>query len=455
MTTPESAAKKQSQPSRKGKRAWRKNVDLSTIERSLVEIQGEKRHLGAPLHGQPAEALFVIDKTGVPHPNASHRKVPGLRIDQILASRSKTPAISSRPRLEQSHLSSRNRNKSLLTGRNLKGEALLVQKLVEKVKKTSKSGVVKKSDVFVKKRKTRSLISGLCSTTSRTHSGVVDADPVLGKRMRNPWDDAPDTPAVVGKNGLHQKEYVESALPQPVKKPKTIAALPTAIASVAIPDAGASYNPSFDDHQALLAKAVDEEQERVNKIEQVKKKLWYPPELDLLDDETFFDDDDDDTEAPAADEPEPAAPPAKQSTSADNRKTRKDRIAAAKRTGRERELAKKRAEKQLFKDINRVGDIRKELGKTNPLSAPPACTTAAPPKAHRLGPHKQKPRPVDVQLTDELPDSLRQLKPEGNTFHDLFSSIQTRKLIEPRRRVGAKKKEKVKLFESYDSKRFV
>lgn len=39
---------------------------------------------------------------------------------------------------------------------------------------------------------------------------------------------------------------------------------------------------------------------------------------------------------------------------------------------------------------------------------------------------------MDVQLTEDLADSLRELKPEGNLFKDRFISLQKRSLIEAR-----------------------
>lgn len=42
---------------------------------------------------------------------------------------------------------------------------------------------------------------------------------------------------------------------------------------------------------------------------------------------------------------------------------------------------------------------------------------------------------MDVQLGEELSDSFRGLKPEGNLFKDRFTSLQHRALIEPRKPV--------------------
>lgn len=50
----------------------------------------------------------------------------------------------------------------------------------------------------------------------------------------------------------------------------------------------------------------------------------------------------------------------------------------------------------------------------------------------RLGKHIVPEHNIDVQLGEDLSESLRQLKPEGNLFKDRFLSMQQRALIEPR-----------------------
>lgn len=73
----------------------------------------------------------------------------------------------------------------------------------------------------------------------------------------------------------------------------------------------------------------------------------------------------------------------------------------------------------------------------------------------RVGKHVVKSGEVDVQVTDELSESLRGLKPEGNLFKDRFLSMQQRALVEPRERVlPRKKKIKFKEYEKHPWKRF-
>lgn len=68
-------------------------------------------------------------------------------------------------------------------------------------------------------------------------------------------------------------------------------------------------------------------------------------------------------------------------------------------------------------------------------------------KPRRLGRLKYQTPDIDVQLSSELSDSLRTLKPEGNILRDRFKSFQRRNMIEPRERAKFKRKYKVKLVE--------
>jgi hypothetical protein len=52
------------QSSRKGKKAWRKNVDIVDIERTLEEAREEERVTGGSVAERRNEALFEVDVTG-------------------------------------------------------------------------------------------------------------------------------------------------------------------------------------------------------------------------------------------------------------------------------------------------------------------------------------------------------------------------------------------------------
>jgi nucleolar protein 53 len=73
----------------------------------------------------------------------------------------------------------------------------------------------------------------------------------------------------------------------------------------------------------------------------------------------------------------------------------------------------------------------------------------------RLGKVAFTPAPIAVQIPEELSDSLRQMKTEGNLVMDRFKSLQERALIEPVTGIQRKRqKTKVKLVDPYSYRDF-
>ena len=61
--------------------------------------------------------------------------------------------------------------------------------------------------------------------------------------------------------------------------------------------------------------------------------------------------------------------------------------------------------------------------------------------------------PLELQLSDELAESLRLLKPEGNLFRDRYRSLVERGIVEPRFAPNKKgRKYALKYVEKYDYK---
>lgn len=87
------------QPSRKGKKAWRKNVDVTEVQEGLRLLKDEEIK-GGVLAEKPSEELFVIDKKGSAEiRNAYFKQHKPLKADEILAQRSAIPAVDTRKRL--------------------------------------------------------------------------------------------------------------------------------------------------------------------------------------------------------------------------------------------------------------------------------------------------------------------------------------------------------------------
>ncbi|CAG8484571.1 8492_t:CDS:10 [Diversispora eburnea] len=70
----DSPVKKSTRPSRKGKKAWRKNVDITDIEETLDGIRAEERLLGGKIQDIPSEKLFFLDTKGDAQEKLSRKK---------------------------------------------------------------------------------------------------------------------------------------------------------------------------------------------------------------------------------------------------------------------------------------------------------------------------------------------------------------------------------------------
>merc|ERR1712142_786255 len=75
-------------------------------------------------------------------------------------------------------------------------------------------------------------------------------------------------------------------------------------------------------------------------------------------------------------------------------------------------------------------------------------------RTKRLGKRYFSNAEVEIKLSEELPESLRQLAPEGDALLDRFVSLQRRNVIEPRIpfRKKNQKKYKPKLYEKKSHK---
>ena len=60
--------------------------------------------------------------------------------------------------------------------------------------------------------------------------------------------------------------------------------------------------------------------------------------------------------------------------------------------------------------------------------------------------------PLEVVLPDELEDSLRRLKPEGNLLTDRYRNLIINGKIEPRKRLGQQKQKKVERLHKWSYK---
>ncbi|KAI0319739.1 P60-like protein [Amylostereum chailletii] len=409
------------QSSRKGKKAWRKNVDIEDMEDKLEGLREEERTYGSALHEKKNDDIFVVDRQGDDKirrhlPKFSARQ---LTAHKILSQRSAVPAVFSRP-----------------------------------------TASAKKS-TMTRKEKDRLLQLGR-RTRKGPFNGVVDHDQFgEGSALMELSKAAKES----GKYDVWSEEVVGEGGPvkaPEVPHPRTEIVIP----AIVEPHAGTSYNPQVNAHSELIRSAHEIEERRLReqeRLEQVKARI-LGARRPVGEDEVgmqgmIVDKPDDDVEADEEEQQEGAIVNKKMP----ERKTKQQRRKAERLRAEKHALAERSLRKRMHASVDSAKILHKTLRASRAARARAHEEHAARLKAQlqgglagqKLGKHKVRETEMDVQLGEELSESLRGLKPEGNLFKDRFLSMQHRALVEPRVPVlPTKRRTKMKEYEKHAWKRF-
>ncbi|KAH8101723.1 P60-like protein [Cristinia sonorae] len=431
------APSQRTQPSRKGKRAWRKNVDLDQVEESLEQMRTEERVIGTVLHKTTNDELFQVDVKG---DDQVRKRLPkfstsNLTATKILQQRSAVPAVFSRP---QSSTSSLKRKKIT----HEEKDRLL--RIGKKMRKGPFNSVVDPTEFGAGS----ALLE--VSEAAKT-SGSYDV-----------WA-APKVEAVEEVVGNAPGKTLEVKAPN-TPHPRTSIAL----SAVPAPHEGTSYNPPAESHESLLRQAYEKEAQRIKEAEQQKELKEK-----IIEARRLANEDDGQLGAPGmkVDLPTGDAVPEESDEGEERlakklpeRKTKKERLKAAKRRAEKRALAEKLAQKRLLTSVTSAKSLRKSLIRTTAQRERELLERRRKAEeekiknglaGQKLGRHVVPEGNIDVQLGEDLSESFRGLKPEGNLFRDRFLNMQQRALIEPRVPVIPKKgKAKIKEYEKHPYKKF-
>ncbi|KAK9454159.1 ribosome biogenesis protein Nop53/GLTSCR2 [Dipodascopsis uninucleata] len=402
------SVKKPVQPSRKGKRAWRKNIDIQEVEDGLEQLREEKRLLGdAITERSDSSKLFMVDDA----PSKSGLKKVGkkpLKVDEILAERSAVPALVSRKR-------------SVGT---------------ENVK-SSKRGKVQ--GVTYKELGRLLRVAGR-ATTGKSVT-ILKADSKLPEDIYDPWNyedvqerkKKEDTKLGFHAEHIKLSQTVSFAkaknVPSTINRPRIV--FRESARAVELPEEGKSYNPTLQSWQSLLARehAVLEKQEKEHKREE-ERQARIEALGELLDarERAGLDEASSDDEAARSEE------------SNDKIFTEKLDGTAIKRENSPDAADRRQSEKSVIQKSSRteISLIRNNSGV----------------RKHKLGKHRVMRRPLEVKLSDELTDSMRLIKPEGSVAKDRFISLQERGIIESRVHFVGGRKYKRKVVEKWSYKDF-
>ncbi|KAK7204657.1 ribosome biogenesis protein Nop53/GLTSCR2 [Myxozyma melibiosi] len=411
------SSKLRAQPSRKGKKAWRKNVDVSEVEQGLEDVREEKILVGTTLDKLDSDKLFAVDDSASSHVPKAFAKP--LKADQILAERSAIPALMTRKRAREDEAAAE-RKKGNVQGVSYKDLARLLRK----------AGRVADGKSSIANLERDSHIVG-----DIYDAWGEDQEPSAQLKVRMAQE--PEKKGVPNKKDIyaHAKEIGLDKTLSYVRKekpPVTLSHPPIAFKesrrAVDLPKEGISYNPSLDSWQAILKeehvklekqeKERKREEERQERIRQLGELLEERERLGL-----------DEVDSDAEDEEETQKPVTIKREDEDNTIKKESQPATTSSTTD--------APSSPSSSSTKVIDLSK-----------PSRTT----RKHKLGKYKVAERPITLKLADELTDSLRLLKPEGNLAKDRFISMQERGVIEARVQVFKGRKYKKNLTEKWSYK---
>ncbi|CAK7218332.1 hypothetical protein SCUCBS95973_003448 [Sporothrix curviconia] len=444
------APQQHKQPSRKGRKAWRKNVDVSEVERGLEE-RNDEIIKGGIVKEAESEDLFQIEETGdLEVAKKLSKKTKTLKVDEILAQRSAVPAVSGRKRAGDN---SNNPGRKTTDG-------VLVTKRVRK------DYVPQKELARLKK-----VADGHHAETVTIKDATYDL-----------WGAAPPTTATKAV-ALPADNGEFSFLPkaETVKAPVTMRHAPISLAAngkpipaVAKPQGDLSYNPSFDAYDARLtlegSKAVEAEQKRLAEEEAERIRMEgvarSAAEADAAEAREALSQWDEDS----AWEGFQSGVDTDNEGAASAKRPKRKTPAQRNRVNRRKEAeAKQRHEAMSVRKQEQAKNIEKLLAEDKFKHEQALALAAAEGSSdgsddedgddnvlrrRQLGKFHLPEKDLELMLPDELPDSLRLLKPEGNLLKDRYRSLLVRGKVEARRKRPFRKQAKAKITEKWAHKDF-
>ncbi|KAI0600978.1 ribosome biogenesis protein Nop53/GLTSCR2 [Biscogniauxia sp. FL1348] len=419
------------QPSRKGKKAWRKNVDVTEVEKGLDDLNKEIIE-GGVVAEKPSDELFTLDTAGdasLPKKYPKHTSKP-LKVDEILAARSAVPSVSLRKRPGDKTTD------GIIPAKRPKREYVTHKELL----------------------RLRKVADGHHETTVEVTDATYD-----------PW-----TEVVVQKSEV---EVLKEERNPKKKAPKTLSQNPIsllasgkAVPAVPKPTGGYSYNPVFTDYEARYKeeaeKAVEAERKRLEaeEAERLKKEAAArsAAEAEAAEARAELSEWDEDSEwegfQSGGEELKTTVKRPKRKTQAQrNRiKRRKEEEARAKHE------AKTKVRKAQMEEIKQLAQAAAERDQAEALAKAEESDSSSSNadgndevlRRRQLGKMKVPEKDLELVLPDELQDSLRLLKPEGNLLKDRYRSLLVRGRMETRRRIPFRKQAKTKLTEKWSYKDF-
>ncbi|PSR90625.1 ribosome biogenesis protein Nop53/GLTSCR2 [Coniella lustricola] len=429
------APQQHSQPSRKGKKAWRKNVDVTEVQQGLEDLNEEIIQGGVIAEKESAD-LFVLDTGGDVANKQRVPRVKNLKADDIIAARSVVPAITSKKR------TSDKTTDGILPAKRQKTGTYVTKKELSRIRKVA---------------------DGHHESTVTVNDATYD-----------PWAVGPAAPGpVVPKKAMTIAEKNEWFVePQRAKAPSTLSKQPVTLAlngkrvpAVPKPTGGYSYNPVVTDYMSRLEqegeKALEAERKRQEAAEAEQRAqeaaarsaaeaeaAEAKAELSEWDEDSAWEGFESEGEGLTTKRPKRKTPV--QRNKAKRRKAEEGRLK------HEAAMRKKEQQAKHIKEIAEQIDARRMQLAVEKMEMSDGESEGNDVELRRrqLGKFKLPDKDLELVLPDELQESLRLLKPEGNLLKDRYRNLLVRGKLEARRKIPFHKQAKVKFTEKWTHKDF-
>ncbi|KAI1205842.1 P60-like protein [Annulohypoxylon truncatum] len=419
------------QPSRKGKKAWRKNVDVTQVEKGLEELN-EEIIKGGVVAELPSEELFTVDTVG----DASlSKKVPQytskpLKADEIIAARSAVPGPPP----------SRKRPGDKTT------DGIIAEKRPRREYVTHKE------------------LNRLRKVADGVHESTVE----VADATFDPWGEVVKPEAQKSTPVEDKRDEKKKAPKSVTKKPISLLASGKTPKAVPTPTGGYSYNPVYTDYEARYTeesnKAVEAERKRLEAEEAERLKMEAAArsaaEAEAAEARADLSEWDEDSEWEGF---QSGGEELKVSAKRPGRKSQAQRNRIQRRKEEERRLkheAKTKVRKAQLEEIKRIAkevserEHEQNLALANLEQSESSTDEDEVLRRRQLGRLKLPEKDLELVLPDELQDSLRLLKPEGNLLKDRYRSLLIRGRMEARKRITFRRQKKTKLTEKWAYKDF-
>ena len=430
------------QSSRKGKKAWRKNIDLTDIEQSIEDkIEHEITHGVADLANLKNDALFAIDETG----------------DNELKSKL----------IKRKQIKKNLKSKEILD--SIKTNSKVSALMHHKHDSTGSTGKKDKIQGVSKKKLNKLLaLAGRVQGESKL-SNRVNKDGLIKSDTKDLWGDAPvsvnkkttvQLPSGIKLDVNSKEEIPKELLNQsttswsiPSAAPSTSKIAPVQVRKYdSVPHAGKSYNPDSNQWNTLVTTEYD--REVINEKKRVELAEYREKIKHLM--ETLNDNEEEES---SSDESSDEEETVEGKDDIDFKLSTNDPVKNKKKTKYQRNKAKRHEEKvKLQQELKKLKEHVKELENIEEIEATVTkesitieTTTSKVTKERKHNKNKLGTKygildeRLEIKFSDELSDSLRKLKPEGNLLYDNVRKLQSSGKIESRipRRRGRRYKQNI------------